>query len=85
MWSASAGARQQGPSLSPASAPVPAPARGAAPVQRPPTWSSAGASVAPAWLPDPSGRHRYRYFDGSRWSGWTSEGGDAVWSGDVGP
>jgi hypothetical protein len=29
---------------------------------------------APAWRPDPSGRHPYRYFDGERWTEHVSDG-----------
>jgi hypothetical protein len=32
---------------------------------------------APGWQPDPTGRHEYRYWDGSRWSDDVSDGGVA--------
>lgn len=30
----------------------------------------------PGWLPDPTGRHEYRYWDGARWSDDVSDGGN---------
>jgi hypothetical protein len=33
------------------------------------------AAVAPAWYPDPTGRHEQRYWDGARWTGDVSDGG----------
>lgn len=32
-------------------------------------------SPAPGWLPDPTGRHEYRYWDGSRWTDDVSDQG----------
>ena len=36
--------------------------------------SNQGASPAPQWASDPSGRHRYRYWDGEQWTGHVSDG-----------
>ena len=33
-------------------------------------------SVPPGWLPDPSGRHQLRYWDGSAWTANVSDGGN---------
>jgi hypothetical protein len=33
---------------------------------------------APGWQPDPTGRHEYRYWDGTRWSDDVSDGGVAA-------
>lgn len=29
----------------------------------------------PNWYPDPSGRHQFRYWDGSHWTDWAADGG----------
>jgi len=29
-----------------------------------------------AWHPDPTGRHRHRYWDGARWTDWVADGGE---------
>jgi hypothetical protein len=34
-------------------------------------------SPAPGWLPDPTSRHEYRYWDGSRWTDDVADGGVA--------
>jgi Protein of unknown function (DUF2510) len=34
-------------------------------------------SPAPGWLPDPTGRHQYRYWDGARWTENVADGGVA--------
>jgi hypothetical protein len=36
-----------------------------------------GDSAPAQWAADPSGRHRYRYWDGTRWSGHVYDGPDA--------
>jgi hypothetical protein len=38
---------------------------------------SAAAGVPEGWYPDPTGRHRLRWFDGD-WSDWASDGGPAL-------
>ncbi len=40
-------------------------------------WEPAPAVSPPGWHPDPSGQHRWRWWDGSSWSSHTSEGGSA--------
>ena len=36
-----------------------------------------GDSAPAQWAADPSGRHRYRYWDGTRWTGHVYDGADA--------
>ena len=36
------------------------------------------AQQPPGWYADPTGRHTYRYWDGSRWSNQVSDGGTAA-------
>jgi hypothetical protein len=36
-----------------------------------------GSSAPAQWAADPSGRHRYRYWDGTRWTGHVYDGADA--------
>jgi hypothetical protein len=38
----------------------------------------APASVQANWYPDPSGKHQYRYYDGSRWTDDVSDNGIAL-------
>ncbi len=38
----------------------------------------APGSVQPNWYPDPSGKHQYRYYDGSRWTDDVSDNGVAL-------
>jgi Protein of unknown function (DUF2510) len=33
------------------------------------------AGAPAAWCPDPAGRHDYRWWDGSRWTEYASDGG----------
>lgn len=45
--------------------------------QAPPSGDSRSTEVplpTSAWYPDPAGRHRFRYWDGSGWTGWVSDG-----------
>ena len=74
-----------GPAVAPAApAPLPPGAPGAAPqawqpapppVAPPPPQPAAPASAPPEWYPDPSGRHQYRYWDGSAWTPQVSDEG----------
>lgn len=36
---------------------------------------AADAGPPPAWHPDPSGRHRLRWWDGDQWTAWVADGG----------
>lgn len=58
-------AAQAGPSFR-----VPAP---------PPPPRVAPTAPPPEWLPDPTGRHQLRYWDGSRWSEHVSDRGEQSW------
>jgi hypothetical protein len=33
-----------------------------------PAWNYPGTQYPPGWHPDPSGRHEFRYWDGTRWT-----------------
>jgi hypothetical protein len=64
-----------------ASAAAPAPAPGWPPATAP-LWASAAAWVPgvlppPAWHADPTGRYRWRYWDGEHWTRWVSDGAEA--------
>jgi hypothetical protein len=37
--------------------------------------AAAAPSAAPGWWPDPYGRHEQRYYTGTEWSGYVSDGG----------
>jgi len=78
------------PSTQPASFERPAPspqpasfAQPALPTSAPLAWPLPAPDQPAAWLPDPSGRHAWRHFDGTGWTGWVSDVGEAVWAGDV--
>lgn len=40
-----------------------------------PPWRSQWAQYPPGWHPDPSGRHEFRYWDGTRWTESVSDQG----------
>jgi hypothetical protein len=49
-------------------------------VPAPPPPPLVAATVRPPeWLPDPTGRHELRYWDGSRWSAHVSDRGEQAW------
>jgi hypothetical protein len=39
-----------------------------------PTPGHSSAAAPPAWHPDPAGRHRFRYWDGSMWTEYVNDG-----------
>lgn len=44
-------------------------------VEAAPEGGEEGAIAGPSWHPDPSHRHEFRYWDGSRWTEYVSDGG----------
>jgi Protein of unknown function (DUF2510) len=46
---------------------------------RPPAFPTGPPEWAPAWHPDPQGRHELRYWDGARWSEHVADRGVASW------
>jgi hypothetical protein len=48
--------------------PPPSHERGRGPHVRPPTYAAAPMEPQAGWLPDPTGRHEYRWWDGAEWT-----------------
>jgi len=49
-------------------------------VPAPPPSARVAPTVRPAeWLPDPTGRHELRYWDGTRWTDHVSTRGETAW------
>lgn len=46
---------------------------------------SSGLSAAPGWYPDPAGRHQYRLWSGSAWTGYVSSNGQAFLEQNLAP